>query len=446
MSPPSNRPRFQDTPETIADSVAELVGRHGAFTFPERLMQRIWWRGDFDASALRLRDGRPLRLLRRGRWNHGGGPDFADAELAVGEGTGREVWRGAIEAHLHASDWDQHGHATDPAYDAVVLHVVLFPSMREWTSGANGRRIPILELLPVLGQDLEAYAEEAAVEEIAGRPYSQLREAFSNTPAAELRFHVQHHTDRRWGTKVQLAERRIRHLGWEAACHQSALEVLGYRANRAAMLAVAEALPLPTWINLSPDARAAWVDAALDLVPPSEWVRRGVRPANQPRRRLMQYAQWTHSRPHWPATLAGLAPAFDRFGLQVIRATTDEARPAAPAPGLRARRRSAQVRHLRERLMHEICGGSLTGSRFDTLVCDAWLPLLAARDDTSQASARNLAIGWRIWTPGDAPAELLRLAREYPISDDDREPLGQGDLQGLLGWLSTLPLHEGRGA
>ncbi|MEN9841469.1 MAG: hypothetical protein RL376_1269, partial [Verrucomicrobiota bacterium] len=64
-----------------SDAVAELAGMHGAFSFPEHLLQRIWQRGEFDQRGLHLRDGRGLTLRFRGRWNRLGGPDFADAEL-----------------------------------------------------------------------------------------------------------------------------------------------------------------------------------------------------------------------------------------------------------------------------------------------------------------------------------------------------------------------------
>ena len=417
-------------------AVAELAGLHGAFSFPERLLQQIWLRGDFAQRGLRLRDGRALRLRRRGRWNRLAGPDFADAELEVGEGAAREVWRGAVEVHLRATDWDAHGHAADPAYDGVVLHVVLFPSMREWTAGAGGRRIPILELLPLLARDLEAYAEDAAVEGIAGRPYSQLREALAGAAPERVRAEVVRHAQRRWAAKVRLAAARIERLGWEAACHQAALEVLGYRPNRVPMLRVAEGLPLASWRDAARAgamAQEALIEAAMGLPEAEAWARGGVRPANQPRRRLAQYASWVAARPDWPERLGALGAELTAQACTVTGALT-----------LRARRKALGLRAWRERLAGEVCAEAVGGTRFDTLVCDAWLPLLAAR--AGEAGAEWLARIWADWTPGDLPEELTRLAREFGAGEATGEPPGQGDLQGLLGWLAALISRGGRGA
>lgn len=43
-----------------------------------------------------------------------------------------------MELHLHEEDWAAHKHEVDPAYDRVVLHVVLFP--RSEGSAAKARR------------------------------------------------------------------------------------------------------------------------------------------------------------------------------------------------------------------------------------------------------------------------------------------------------------------
>ena len=108
-----------------AATVAELQGLYGAFSFPEKLLQKIWLRGDFDRAAV-ANDGRRVRVLHPGKWNLLGGPDFTAARLRFGDPGGREV-TGDVELHLHAADWHTHRHAEDPAYDRVVLHVVLFP-------------------------------------------------------------------------------------------------------------------------------------------------------------------------------------------------------------------------------------------------------------------------------------------------------------------------------
>jgi hypothetical protein len=422
--------RYDGLKSETADAVAELTGLHGAFSFSELLLQQIWLRGEFDATTLRLRDGRPLRLKKRGRWNRLAGPDFRDAEFVIENHSASappsagETVRGDIEVHLRAQDWDAHGHARDPAYANVRLHVVLFPAPRGFTEGVAGVQIPILELLPLLEKDIEAYAEEAAVEGIAGRPFSQLRAALAQVSADKLAEAVAHHSARRWAAKTQLARRRIQLLGWEGACHQSALEVLGYRPNREPMLAVAEALPLDTWrMTGELTAEHAWHSQE------GVWRQSGVRPANLPRRRLTQYARWVAARPNWPETLKAIGTA--------LVARTEAA--------------GAKARHaaLREWILEDICAGELGGTRFDTWWCDAALPLLAADIQESTAASTGAAASrvavlqrcWQTWPIGDAPAELVRLAREFGVgmpARAERTVVRQGDLQGLLGWLATL--------
>jgi hypothetical protein len=50
-------------------AVAEIQGLYGPFTFTERLLQKIWLRGEFDAAHAIAEDGRTLRILSPGRWN-----------------------------------------------------------------------------------------------------------------------------------------------------------------------------------------------------------------------------------------------------------------------------------------------------------------------------------------------------------------------------------------
>src|SRR5438067_341530 len=107
--------------------------------------------------------------------------------------------------------------------------------------------------------------------------------------------------DARWRQKIHFAQLRVQRLGWEAACHHLALEILGYRFNRAPMLRVAGRWPLPAWIAGEISADAAYAGEA------GGWSLQGVRPANQPRTRLRQYAEWIAGHPDWPARMQAVA-------------------------------------------------------------------------------------------------------------------------------------------
>lgn len=397
------------TDQEFVAGVEEIQGIYGPFTFPETLLQKIWCRRDFAARGPATQEGEHVEVLDPGRWNHLGGPDFRDARLLIG---GREVC-GDVELHLHARDWQAHGHAADEAYDRVVLHVVLFPpaATMKVTRGAGGRRIPLLVLLPWLHHDLEEYAAEAAVENLAGRPASQIGEWLDALPAGRAGVELADRAERRWRQKVHFAAARWRRLGWAEACHHTALEVLGYRFNRAPMLRVAGRHGLAQWAA-DPGGvaeTALWSEEGA-------WSRSGTRPVNRPERRLAQYAEWVRRVPDWPEHWA-------RLGRELAR--TGGCRETAVAET----RRLADLAGWRRRVGEEVCGGVLGGPRLDTLICDGLLPLWSAR------SGDDLSHLWRAWYPGDQPSELAGHLRRLGLIGGRQKPAAHGAFQGLLDWL-----------
>jgi len=409
-SPPAlahrSPPRFAH--EAQPSRVAEALGTYGPFTFSERLFQKVWDQGAFDQTRLETLDGRPVRIERRGQWNHLGGPDFRHARLRIGE-AGRAV-EGDIELHLYAGDWAAHGHADDSAYDGVKLHVVLFPpAASQRTLARDGSEIPTACLLPLLHHDLEEYAAEEAVETLAGRRTDTLAEAIRAYAPESLRERLMELATQRWTQKLRYAGLRVRRLGFDEACHQTALEVLGFRFNRIPMLNLALRYPLATWAGVDAaelEARFAEQEQA--------WARAAVRPANQPRQRLAQYARWATACPQWPTRLGELAANW-------------------PAPLMnddtRAVRRAAALAALREQISLEICGGAVGGTRLDTLICDGLFPLATLR------TGRDFSGLWWHWWAGDLPG-FLRTARS-----DLRTlfaPQSQGTIQALIAWALEL--------
>ncbi len=92
----------------------------------EDFLHFLWrWRR-FDAQNLATSDGQALEILHPGEPNQHAGPDFFNARIRVNE----TLWAGNVEIHLKASDWLAHRHDADPAYDNVILHVVLDEDQR----------------------------------------------------------------------------------------------------------------------------------------------------------------------------------------------------------------------------------------------------------------------------------------------------------------------------
>ncbi len=141
-------------------------------TMKEDFLHFLWrWRR-FDANNLQSTDGQSVEILHPGEWNHDAGPDFFNARLRIGNTT----WAGNVELHIRSSEWNAHRHSQDPAYDNVVLHVVLQedqPIVR-----ANGERIPCLTLEGrIPPKILEQYQQ---LEQ--GRAWIPCQNFFQNTP------------------------------------------------------------------------------------------------------------------------------------------------------------------------------------------------------------------------------------------------------------------------
>ncbi len=398
-----------DRSGSAGPAVAELTGLEGPFVFPEKLLQQIWLHREFDLARAVTNDGRRVGVRSPGRWNLLGGPDFRDARLELG-GT---PLLGDVEVHVRATDWRAHGHQHDPAYRSVVLHVVLFPSSELTTAGWEDAPIPILTVLPLLLHDLEEYAADAAVAALANRPSVQIVEWLGALPTERRLERLRGCALARWRQKVRFARLRLDRLGWREACHQSALEILGYRFNRVPMIRIAAAFPLLVWAGrgIEPDALVA--------AEQEHWALQGVRPANQPRARLRQYARWCATVPDWPERLYvwGRSMAMERPG-------NDDADTSRF-------RRAAHLPQLRSALAETIVGGAVTGSRLDTLVCDGFLPLLAAADVAADVG-HSL---WWHWYEGDVPDYLRRGLRDLALAGDARAPACHGLTQGLIGGL-----------
>lgn len=270
---------------------------------PDELhLQALWQNDDLRPRDLALPDGTPVEVLSAGRWNRSAGPDFKDALVSVGG----LLRRGDVELHVCPGDWDAHGHAGDPAYGALVLHVT-------WHEGAPAKTlppgVPTLALRPFaeregpfdfsrLNLSKAPYGEDAT----APRPCSQrLAEEVGGLErllAAAGHFRLL--------AKAKVFSAALASGDAFQAFYAGLLAAMGYGRNAAPFRRLAEEVPfarieaLPSLARfaalagvaglLREDRRDLWdLWWRSGLQPPLEpyaWDFRAMRPANHPFRRL----------------------------------------------------------------------------------------------------------------------------------------------------------------
>ena len=125
----------------------------------------------------------PVRVIYPGRANGDKGPDFRDAVIR------REsrVSKGDVEVHVRSSDWYSHEHHSNPEYNNVILHVVMWHDCRSVTALQSGRSIPVLCLAQALGHQAYLLPYRLPCFQILGHVDRQ-RLAKSLSSAGEERF------------------------------------------------------------------------------------------------------------------------------------------------------------------------------------------------------------------------------------------------------------------
>jgi hypothetical protein len=323
----------------------------------ERFLQ-ILWNEQRLSPVLRTVDGLTVEVISPGTWNVAGGPDFRNAVVRLG---GR-LCRGAVEVHGQAADWFHHGHAGNPAYDDVVLHVV-------WRAGdpGAGPTVPCLELRTHLDAPLRDLFEE-----LQATVYPYARQVapgvcamrWALTEDETVRHLLRTAALARFEDKTLRLQRHAVAVGSAQAAYEALFEALGYKANRVPFRALARQVSLQHLRHLPDDpAREATLFGAAGLLPdPSTaavlpewhdrvrdlwdrwwaaggavlglaWQRGGARPLNSPHRRLAAGIAWLRTSAldpeRWILAAAARDPSPAAL-LADLRAQLDVASPWEP--------------------------------------------------------------------------------------------------------------------
>ena len=199
-------------------------------------LQALWFAGAFGRN-FRTTDGRGVKVVQFGEWNRGAGPDFFHCAVEL-DGV---LKTGPVELDPVAADWEAHGHAADPAFREVVLHVVFCEDTRRpFTRTCEHRDVPQV----VVSQHQLADALNRPLREVAiahpGRCVFPLK-GLSATALTDLLDEAARH---RAAVKARRWARTEDAHGRDAALFHATAETLGYGGNALAMRLLAQRVPL----------------------------------------------------------------------------------------------------------------------------------------------------------------------------------------------------------
>jgi hypothetical protein len=285
----------------------------------ERLLQAVWRHQRLRREALRLHDGRSVRVFHPGFLNREAGPDFHGAVVQV---EGEPSRLGDVEVDLHCRCWRQHGHDRNPSFQNVVLHAVWQADRPVFS--------PTLELSSFLDaslSELAAWLGTGAAEGFPENVLGRCATPLGSLSAEKLEELLRAAALTRLQRKASDLEARAREAGWEQALWEGVLCALGYKQNAWPMLRMGELRPfllaerpasllhwqarlfgvsglLPPELSRSRDSADGYLRRVWDLwwrerdqfseliLPAAAWRLHGLRPANHPLRRLALVAHW----------------------------------------------------------------------------------------------------------------------------------------------------------
>ena len=267
----------------------------------EDFLHFLWKSHVIPKRGLLTTDNRTIDIVHTGSYNHDNGPDFIMGRIRI-DGV---LWAGNVEMHLKASDWYVHGHQHDKRYDNVILHVVYEYDKDVYNAGG---KIPCVELKNVIKPELI-------------RNYLALQSSHAEIPC--FNYPVPHfQEDFLWMKDRLIVERLNRKIApylrtiqpHDVTFKQMVLEALGAQKNKDSFKTFGTRInwmQMNRWANrpelvttyllklsglfedeLKQHVLGNQLDAYVSNPLTIEaWNTKSIRPGNQPKTRVLQFAQ-----------------------------------------------------------------------------------------------------------------------------------------------------------
>lgn len=227
-------PRFTKKIATFVGLVERkfLLPMPPSVTPNEQFLHYVWFRKLF-APNQTTTDGRRVEIIDTGQRNTDAGPDVFNAKIRIGD----TLWAGNVEFHRLASDWLRHEHHRNPAYNSVILHVVLEADTD--IVRADGQTLPqmVLQFRPQL---VEAYNRL-----LTPHQFVACAESLHDIPTVEQHAWFDRLATERLEQKTAAIDKLLQQSvnNWEEAFYITVARNFGFSTNALPFELLAKSLP-----------------------------------------------------------------------------------------------------------------------------------------------------------------------------------------------------------
>ena len=204
----------------------------------EEFVQKLWNTQRFINADLLSIDGKEIRVLKPGVWNHEEGPDFMHAEIELNG----KLLVGDVEIHVKASEWYTHKHHLNSRYNRVILHTVYYnDDFNLRTRLQNGKRISTLELIKRIDIPIGDVYDETHQEELEAGDFCRV--TGHRLDLEKLKQAFESLGTERFLEKADAVRLLRTRLDFEQILYESIMEALGYSQNSKPLRELSQRVP-----------------------------------------------------------------------------------------------------------------------------------------------------------------------------------------------------------
>jgi hypothetical protein len=204
----------------------------------EHLIYQLWESNYFSSIPLKTIDGHEVNIISTGIRNEDAGPDFKGITIKLDD----KIYHGDLEIHRAPQDWYLHSHHADPAYNNVIMHLVIGPEkFKEPAIRLDRHPVPVQVFVDITEDEYTLLTKKYRLTPSERPSYSicLLRDKNEDFKIAA----VDYFSQERLQAKADRFTEQRQNNSWNQILYLGIMEALGYSKNQIPFRKLAQRIP-----------------------------------------------------------------------------------------------------------------------------------------------------------------------------------------------------------